>query len=80
MLCSSDKDQKLIVLNIEDYKKQVQTEIEKNYIPKKLPTVNETTAIKEDCREYCKLLHVHDIISTACLEGTVGIKYKDINI
>ena len=77
MICSSDKDQKLVILNMDDYKKQVQTEIDKNYVSKKLPSIIETAAIKEDCREYCKTLHVHDVISTACLEGAVGLKYKE---
>ena len=76
MLCKSDKDSKLILVDLVDYKRRVQQEISKNYIPTTVPDKKRADEIKHECRELCKVLHNYEIISDQLLEGTVGVKFN----
>ena len=77
MICQSDKDQKLVLLNMDDYKRRVQSEIDNNYTPTTIPTPAQTSLVKEECRNLCKKLHEYDKISDLCLQGVVGLKFKE---
>ena len=76
MLCKSDKDSKLIVVDMEDYKSKVQKEISKNFVPATMPDQAKSDEIKEKCRELCKTIHTYDRMSDECLKGAVGVKFN----
>lgn len=76
MLCQSDKDSKLILVKMEDYKRRIKLDIASNFTQAKLPSVSRTKQIKQQCRDSCQILHQYDKITSKCLTGAVGLIYK----
>ena len=77
MINQSDKDSKLVLVNMADYKRKINDEIRKNFVPVSFPTTKETEKLKEKTREQCKILHKKEILSDACLFGTTGLRFKE---
>ena len=75
MIVPSDKDQKIVILDFDDYIRLVKAEVDKNFVTAKLPSKNEEEILKQKCRDKCEILFKHGIISEKCLYGTVGLGY-----
>ena len=77
MIGQSDKDGKLVICDLIDYKQIVLENLEKNYASVDPPTKKDSENLKNTIQKGVIEMHKGGIISDKALLGTIGYKKKD---
>jgi len=77
MICQSDKDGKLIICDMIDYKKIVLENLRKNFTEVEKPVKKESEHLKNTIQTGVIDLHKGGLISDKALLGTIGFKLKE---